>query len=93
MNESPYEFESTFDTVADLQLWLNHPENNFGWMLISQSEDTPFTARRFNSREEPFGNVPFLTVDFEVPEPGTLALWGLGLIVMVGGRVWTRRPR
>jgi len=91
VNESPYDFESTFDTVADLQLWLNHPENNFGWMLISQSEDTPFTARRFNSREEPFGNVPFLTVDYEVPEPGMLALWGLGLIVMAGGRVWKRR--
>jgi hypothetical protein len=60
-------------------------------MLISQSEDTAFTARRFNSREEPFGDVPTLTVDYEVVlEPGTLALWGLGLIALAGVRWWVR---
>jgi hypothetical protein len=81
VGESPYQFESTLDTAADLQLWLNHPGTNFGWMLISQSEDTPFTARRFASREDPFGGGPTLTVDFEiVPEPSALAFWGLGLI-------------
>ncbi|SRR5260221_4638586 len=81
ISQSPYQFESTLDTMADLQLWLDHPGTNFGWMLISQSEDTPFTARRFASREDPFGRGPTLTVDFDVvPEPSALALWGLGLI-------------
>ncbi len=81
VGESPYQFESTLDTTADLQLWLTHPGTNFGWMLISQSEDTPFTARRFASREDPFGRGPTLTVDFEVvPEPGPISLCALGLI-------------
>ena len=84
VGESPYQFESTLDTTADLQLWLNHPGTNHGWMLISQSEDTPFTARRFGSREDPFGRGPTLTVDYEiVPEPGTLALCGSGLVALV----------
>jgi len=77
--QSPYDFESTPETVADLQLWLHNPGTNFGWMLISQSEDTPFTARRFGSRED-LGHSPTLTVDFDVvPEPGTFALCALGL--------------
>ena len=80
VGQSPYQFESTLDTVADVQRWLLNPGTNFGWMLISQSEESPFTARRFASREDPLGNSPTLVVDYElVPEPGTFALWGMGL--------------
>jgi len=46
----PYFFESG-GTIADVQLWLDHPEQNFGWMLRSEEEALKFTARRFGSRE------------------------------------------
>lgn len=46
----PYFFEGGGAT-ADVQLWLDQPEQNFGWMLKSEEEQTAFTARRFGSRE------------------------------------------
>ena len=48
-----YHFESTPEIVGDVQGWVDHPESNFGWMLLCGSEDTIFTARRFASREDP----------------------------------------
>lgn len=63
---SPYIFDSTPRLMADLQYWLAHPENNFGWMLISSAETKDFTARRFASREDPF-RAPTLAVDYFVP--------------------------
>jgi len=79
--QSPYQFESTLETAGDLQRWLDNSGTNFGWMLICQAEDTPFTARRFASREDPFGNGPTLTVDFEVvPEPAPVALGAMFLL-------------
>jgi hypothetical protein len=35
--------------TADVQSWLNNPPGNFGWFLITQSENVSGTARRFNS--------------------------------------------
>ena len=58
-----YLFESTLDMTADAQRWHDHPEQNFGWMLLSESEATPFTARKFGSRENP-GIEPVLVVDY-----------------------------
>ncbi len=58
-----YFLESTLDMTADVQRWHDHPEQNFGWMLISESEATPFTARKFGSRENP-GAEPVLVVDY-----------------------------
>jgi hypothetical protein len=62
---SPYTFESSADTVADAQLWLDSPASNFGWMLISRSETDNFSARRFASREDLL-RAPILTVDYFV---------------------------
>ena len=62
---SPYRFESTPELVADVQDWVRQPESNFGWMLIGD-EDVIFTARRFNSREDPNAQ-PALEVSFVVP--------------------------
>jgi hypothetical protein len=73
-NDSPYFFESTLDTVADAQSWLTNPEANYGWMLLSEAEDLPFTARRFGSSEDATRS-PQLVLEYTiVPEPGTLVL-------------------
>ena len=75
-----YHFEGTLDMVHDVQSWLDHPESNYGWMLMAENEDTPFTARRFGSREDPT-SPPLLMIDYEVvPEPGSLLLWALALV-------------
>ncbi len=39
--------------MDDVQIWVRQPAVNFGWILISDSEDVICTARRFNSREDP----------------------------------------
>jgi hypothetical protein len=77
LNFSPYTFASAAGMVADAQLWLDHPELNFGWMLRTQDETANFSARRFASREDPF-RAPILEINFTpVPEPSTWALLAL----------------
>jgi len=53
--------------VADVQLWAAHSDQNFGWILMSESESVPYTARRFGSREDPV-NTPTLQVQY-IPQP------------------------
>jgi hypothetical protein len=82
--DSPYTFPSETAMVQDAQYWLDHPESNFGWMLITDSESDNFTARRFGSHEDP-DHTPLLFVDFVVvPEPNSWALWAVGLTVAFG---------
>jgi hypothetical protein len=50
-------------TAADIQYWLDSPEQNFGWMLKSSDEAVFSSARRFGSREDP-SNTPLLDVSF-----------------------------
>lgn len=85
-----YAFASAPNLVADVQNWLNNPSANFGWLVMSQSEGTGRTARRFASSEAASGR-PALFIDFTpIPEPGTLSLFGLGGL----GGLWLRRsPR
>jgi hypothetical protein len=59
----PYAFT---DVLPDVQFWLAHPEQNFGWILISQDEGTPYTARRFGSRES--GSAATLDLEY-IPRP------------------------
>lgn len=69
-----YSVGSTPALVADVQGWLDSPEGNHGWMLQSQSEHVPATARRLGSREEPFA-APRLVVSFALPpSPPNLAV-------------------
>jgi len=63
-----YTFTSTPELVADVQQWLLNPATNLGWVLISQSEDIAFTARRLGSREST-GNEPTLTIQYAAPPP------------------------
>lgn len=41
---------STAQMVADVQLWLDTPDSNFGWIVLTD-EQTPGSAKRFDSRE------------------------------------------
>jgi hypothetical protein len=88
VNLSPYSFDTTQRLVDDVQLWLDQPGQNFGWMLLTQSENENFSARRFGSREDPL-QAPRLMIDFTpVPEPGG---WALGLLAT--GTWWYQRKR
>ncbi len=73
MNFSPYLFDATTNTLADLQGWLAQPETNFGWMLLSTSEAENFSARRFASREDMY-RAPRLQVDFFVVKFDAIAM-------------------
>ena len=70
-NVGVYTFSSTSTLVADVQQWLTSPSTNFGWILISESEDTTGTHRMFASRESPDNNKPTLVVQYTVPTPVT----------------------
>jgi len=45
-------FDKTPELVADVQNWISHPTENFGWMLQCDDEGTIFTARRFGTHED-----------------------------------------
>jgi len=64
--DNPYTFISTPTMIADVQLWLDQPSTNFGWMLRCQTEEIAFSARRFGSREHP-GSPPLLHISFLIP--------------------------
>jgi hypothetical protein len=61
-----YRFPSTPELVADVQDWVNYPETNFGWLLLSNDEITILTSRRFASREDPDAP-PTLEIECLVP--------------------------
>ncbi len=67
IGESPYRFDTTPELVADVTSWLRHPANNFGWMLLCDSEFMNFTARRFSTREDVINSPPFLELQYLVP--------------------------
>jgi hypothetical protein len=58
---------STPQMVADVQVWLDTPSSNFGWLLRGD-ESTSATSKRFASGETTTANNrPKLTIDFEPP--------------------------
>src|SRR5260221_10748942 len=90
--DGSYTFNSTPSLVSDVQTWHDNPANNFGWILMSESEGVSRTVRRFASHENSTQG-PDLIVPFTVvPEPGTLALLGLAGVSVLGG-VYRRAPR
>jgi hypothetical protein len=63
-----YAFASTIHTqmLADVQFWLGHAEQNFGWLIKEHSEQFASTARRIGSRESA-NDTPQLQIDFVPP--------------------------
>jgi len=58
-----YMFGSTTGMVSDVQRWLDHPNDNFGWILIGN--ESAKSARRFDSRDHSNPNRrPFLEVSY-----------------------------
>lgn len=74
----PYTWGSTADMVADVQAWLDHPESNFGWMVIGNELPPAPTAKRFGTRESlTAGERPMLEIQFEPPlTPVRADTWG-----------------
>lgn len=80
--DSPYTVSDS-GLIGDLQYWIDHPEANFGWMLLTESSDTPSTARSFAAHEDFLQRGPLLEIDFTVvPEPSTLGLIGLAMTAL-----------
>ncbi len=62
----PYVWGSTATMVTQVQLWLDNPATNFGWVLVG-NETTLFSAKKFYSREGEPGTLPQLVVTFDPP--------------------------
>ncbi len=62
----PYGFGATAGLLADVQHWVAHPAQNFGWILISESEGVAKTARRFGHREGALAQAPSLVVEYSL---------------------------
>jgi hypothetical protein len=67
--------------IADVQLWLDNPGQNFGWLLKMVDETLTPSARRIDSREST-GTRPVLSVTFAVA--GTAGVFGTGCAVGSG---------
>lgn len=68
---------------ADVQLWLDEPTTNFGWIVIGD-ETEPGTAKRFNSREykgDPLRK-PVLFVSFMPPAQGACCFSDVECVVL-----------
>jgi len=56
--------------LQDLRDWLADPDSNFGWVLKSEQENLPSTARQIASREYAVAeHRPQLTINYTVPQP------------------------
>lgn len=58
---------SSAQLTADVQNWLNNPNQNFGWLLLSDNEVNNFTVRAFGTREATSDDHPSLEIDYTPP--------------------------
>ena len=79
----PVTWNSTAAMVADVQMWLDAPTANFGWILMGD-ETAASTATRYATRENSFTDErPRLTVEFASTPEGvpTVSQWGLVIML------------
>ncbi len=72
--------------LEDVRFWIGNPDSNFGWMVISQSEDVSGTARGFGTREDG-ETAALLQVDYSLPGdivPPTITVNPSGQVVPFG---------
>ncbi len=60
-----YKFGPSPSLLADVQSWIQNPDTNFGWILISELENVGKTAKRFGSREG--GSPAILEINYTLP--------------------------
>ncbi len=73
-NPGHYSWTCTEQLLRDLGFWLDHPEENHGWIVIG-TEALAYSARRFDSREHPVaGQRPKLRIVYLLP--GTVSADG-----------------
>lgn len=80
-----YVWGSTSGLVDDVKAWQQNPAENFGFILISQSENSLGSGRRFGSKEQPGGSTPpaLLIVTYTVvPEPAVAGLATAGMLAV-----------
>lgn len=65
---SAYVIDLNAQGLADVESMRSLPTMNHGWVLLTQSEETGKTARRFAAREGSTG-VPSLTLNYEATVP------------------------
>lgn len=62
-----YAWGPSASLTADVQMWLDAPETNFGWLLLTDETTQP-TSKRFDSRENTsISDRPQLTIQFTPP--------------------------
>ena len=87
----PVLIESDLALLADVQYWLDHPGQNFGWMFKAESEAIRKSARSFASRED-FSGGPTLAIEFTpVPEPATWVISVAGAAAVLWPTLRRRR--
>lgn len=76
-------FASSAGIVSDIQFWLTNPGANFGWILVTQSEASGKSAKRFGSRESGAG-APRLVIEYTLPSPPVITSHPLPQSVAIG---------
>ncbi|HEU5180198.1 MAG TPA: DNRLRE domain-containing protein [Candidatus Polarisedimenticolia bacterium] len=82
-----YLWETNEAMVAEVQSWLDHPDANFGWILVGD-ESRPTTVKRFDSRETADeANRPVLYVEYSPPcspDPLGPGAWSRQCSILLG---------
>ena len=81
-NEGSHTFNSTAQLVADVQTWLEAPNNNYGWFLIGDEGSNATTRQLDSSENGAAANRPLLTINYTVPEPHALLLLPLAWMAL-----------